>query len=108
MTSSVQSGDAIGLLRELVRTDSRNPALAEGAPGEGPIARLLADVLTRWGFEARVVDAAPGRPNVIARLAGKGGGKSLMLNGHIDVVGVENMSHAPFDAFERDGRLYGR
>ena len=108
MTSSIQAGDAIGLLRELVRTDSRNPALATGAPGEGPIARLLADVLAKWGFEARLVDAAPGRPNVIARLPGTGGGKSLMLNGHIDVVGVENMSHAPFDAFERDGRLYGR
>jgi acetylornithine deacetylase len=108
MTSSIQPGDAIGLLRELVRTDSRNPSLATGAPGEGPIARLLADVLATWGFEARLVDAAPGRPNVIARLPGKGGGRSLMLNGHIDVVGVENMSHAPFDAFERDGRVYGR
>jgi acetylornithine deacetylase len=108
MTSSIKPGDAGSLLRELVRTDSRNPALAAGAPGEGPIARQLAGVLASWGFDAQLVDAAPGRPNVVARLPGKGGGKSLMLNGHIDVVGVENMSHAPFDALERDGRVYGR
>jgi acetylornithine deacetylase len=31
-----------------------------------------------------------------------------MLNGHLDVVGTERMSHAPFDAHERDGRIYGR
>ena len=106
--SAIASGDAIGLLRELVRTDSRNPALAPGAAGEGEIARLLASTLTAWGFEVKIVDAAPGRPNVVATLRGTGGGKSLMFNGHIDVVGVENMTHAPFDAFTREGRLYGR
>jgi acetylornithine deacetylase len=54
-----------------------------------------------------VHDAAPGRPNVVARV-GAAGGPSLMLNGHLDVVGTEGMTHAPFDAEERDGRLYGR
>lgn len=108
MSVTPPRGDAIALLRELVRTDSRNPALADGAPGEGPIARLLADVLSAWGFDVRIMDAAAGRPNVVATLRGSGGGQSLMLNGHIDVVGVENMQHAPFDASERDGKLYGR
>src|SRR5262249_12323883 len=51
--------------------------------------------------------AAPQRPNVIAR-AGKAGGRTLMFNGHLDVVGVEGMSHAPWDAFQREGRIYGR
>lgn len=108
--SAIPSGDAVALLRELVKTDSRNPALAAGAPGEGRIAALLADTLKAWGFEVRLVDAAPGRPNVIATLRGSSGGRtrSLMFNGHIDVVGIENMKHAPFDAFTRDGRLYGR
>jgi acetylornithine deacetylase len=105
---TIAIGDATALLRELVRTDSRNPALASDAPAEGPIARLLADVLTRWGFDTRISDAAPERPNVVATLRGTGGGKSLMFNGHIDVVGVENMTHAPFEAFVRDGRMYGR
>ena len=106
--SAIASGDAIGLLRELVRTDSRNPALAAGAAGEGEIAHLLASTLKSWGFDVALADAAPGRPNVVATLRGTGGGKSLMFNGHIDVVGVENMTHAPFDASTRDGRMYGR
>lgn len=105
---TIPLGDTTALLRELVRTDSRNPALASGAPAEGPIARLLAEVLTQWGFDARLIEAAPGRPNVIARVEGSGGGRSLMFNGHIDVVGVDGMRHAPFDASVRDGRMYGR
>jgi acetylornithine deacetylase len=53
-------------------------------------------------------DAAPGRPNVIARAGKAGAGRSLMFNGHIDVVAVDGMAHSPFDADVRDGRLYGR
>ena len=105
---TIPNGDATALLRELVRTDSRNPSLASDAPAEGPIARLLADTLTQWGLDVRIIEAAPGRPNVVATLRGSGGGRSLMFNGHMDVVGVENMTHAPFDAFVRDDRLYGR
>jgi acetylornithine deacetylase len=90
-----------------VRIDSRNPDLVPGAPGEAAAAHALADVLRAWGFAVDVHDAAPGRPNVVARV-GAAGGPSLMLNGHLDVVGTEGMTHAPFDAEERDGRLYGR
>ena len=106
--SAVARGDATALLRKLVRTDSRNPALDPDGPGEGAVAALLSDALRGWGFDVRVMDAAPGRPNVVATLRGSGGGRSLMFNGHIDTVGVENMTHAPFDALERDGRIYGR
>ena len=105
---SIASGDAVALTRELVRVDSRNPTLVAGAPGEGRVARVLADVLAAWGFDVTVRDAAPGRPNVIARLGAARGGRSLMLNGHIDVVGVEGMTHAPWDPVVRDGRIYGR
>ena len=106
---SITRGDAVALTRELVRVDSRNPTLVSGAPGEGRVARVLAEVLSGWGFRVDVREAAPGRPNVIARIGnGTGGGRSLMLNGHIDVVGVEGMTHAPWDATVRDGRLYGR
>ena len=106
---SITRGDAVALTRELVRVDSRNPTLVSGAPGEGRVARVLAEVLSGWGFRVDVREAAPGRPNVIARIGnGRGGGRSLMLNGHIDVVGVEGMTHAPWDATVRDGRLYGR
>jgi acetylornithine deacetylase len=105
--SACPPGDAAALARLLVREDSRNPALAADGPGEGGAARALRDVLRAWGIEAELVEAAPGRPNVVARIAG-GDGPSVMLNGHLDVVGTQGMTHAPFDAFERDGRLWGR
>lgn len=105
---TIARGDSVALARELVRIDSRNPRLVPGAPGEVAVAAVLAAVLSAWGLDTQVVDAAPGRPNVIARRRGRGTGRSLMLNGHIDVVGVEGMSHAPFDAILENGRLYGR
>lgn len=106
---SIQSGDAVALTRELVRVDSRNPTLVAGAPGEARVARVLAEVLSAWGFRVDVREVAPGRPNVIARVGNpRPGGRSLMLNGHIDVVGVEGMIHDPWDAAVRDGRIYGR
>ena len=108
MTStSVPRGDGIALLRALVRADSCNPSLVPGGAGEGNVARVLAAVLRDWGMDVSMHDAAPGRPNVVARV-GPRSGRSLMFNGHIDVVGVEGMVHAPFEAFERDGKLYGR
>lgn len=104
---TIVPGDAIALTQLLVRTDSRNPGLVPGAPGEGAVARVLAGVLEAWGLSVTLQDAAPGRPNVIAR-AGRTGGKSLMLNGHIDTVAVDTMTHAPWEGFVRDGRLHGR
>ena len=105
--SGIEPGDAVALTEALVRQDSRNPSLVPDAPGERAAARLLADVLRAWGFRAELVEVAPGRPNVVARV-GAGSGPSLMLNGHLDVVGTQGMTHAPFDAAERDGRLYAR
>jgi acetylornithine deacetylase len=67
----------------------------------------LADVLRDWGCAVELHEVAPGRPNVIARV-GKRGGRSLMFNGHIDVVDVVGMSHPPFDPVERDGLIWGR
>lgn len=104
---TIARGDAVALTRELVRVDSRNPSLIPGAPGELPVARVLADVLRAWDFRVEIVEIAPGRANVVAE-AGEGSGPSLMLNGHLDVVGTEGMVHAPFDAGELDGRIYGR
>jgi acetylornithine deacetylase len=52
-----------------------------------------------------------GRPNVVGRIEGSGGGRSLILNGHIDCVTVEPQSewrHGPFSADIEDGRMYGR
>ena len=106
---TIERGDAVALLRELVRIDSRNPSLASDAPGERRIAEFLAGVLREWGIDAHLAETGGGRPNVVARIRGhRSGTPSLMFNGHLDVVGVEGMRHAPFDAIERDGRIFGR
>ena len=109
MTMTVPFADAAALTRALVRVDSRNPTLTPGAPGEGPAAALLAEVLRGWGARVDVVEVAPDRPNVVARFGGgDAGARTLMFNGHLDVVGTEGMTHAPFDAHEADGLLHGR
>lgn len=98
----------IALLAGLVRENSINPDLVAGAPGEGAIAAFLAEHCRRGGLEVEVREVAPARANVIARLRGRGTGPALLLNGHIDTVGVEGMTIDPFGAEIRDGRLYGR
>jgi acetylornithine deacetylase len=98
---------AIRLLRDLVAIDSVNPSLVPGAAGEAAIAQAVAAQLRRIGLDVETQEAAPGRANVIGVLEGRGKGRSLMLCGHVDTVGVDGMS-APFDPVERDGRLYGR
>jgi acetylornithine deacetylase len=103
----IPRGDAVALARVLIQIDSRNPTLAPDSPGEGDCARVLAAVLDDWGFAVQLVDAAPGRPNVVARM-GPDDAPALMLNGHLDVVGVEGMVHQPFSADLRDKRIYGR
>jgi acetylornithine deacetylase len=105
--ASIAAGDALALTAALVRVDSRNPSLVPGGPGEAEAAELLAGVLRDWGFSVALQEAAPGRPNVIARI-GRPGGPSLMFNGHLDVVGVEGMGHDPFSADIREDKLWGR
>ena len=95
------------LLNDLVAIDSTNPDLVPGAAGELNLAMHVADWLKRPGIELQLIDAAPSRPNVVAIARGRGGGRTLLLNGHMDTVGKGNMQrpHAPV---MKDGRLYGR
>lgn len=99
--------DAIALTEALVAIDSRNPQLVAGAPGEARVAQQLAEILAGWGFAVSVDEVAPGRPNVIARI-GPTGKSPLVLNGHLDVVGVDGMTHAPFVPTRVGDRLFGR
>ncbi len=95
------------LLSALVSIDSVNPDLVPGGSGEAEIAAFTAGWLSEAGLEVEVTEAAPGRPNVLGVARGRGGGASLMLNAHMDTVGVEGMER-PFAAEARNGRLYGR
>jgi acetylornithine deacetylase len=97
----------IALLKDLIAIDSVNPSLVPGAAGEAQAAEALAVHMRRQGLDVELQHVAAGRPNVIGVLDGSEPGRSLMLCGHIDTVGVEGMT-APFDPVERDGRLYGR
>ncbi len=93
------------VLSDLIAIDTSNP------PGrELEVARYLDSLLAREGIQGRTFEAAPGRGNFVARLAGNGKRAPLLLLGHMDVVGVERGQWAgdPFRMEERDGFLYGR
>lgn len=96
-----------GVLADLVSIESINPGLVRGGSGEAKIARYVADFLERAGLETQLREAGPGRLNAVGTLRGRGKGRSLMLNGHLDTVGVEGMER-PFSARIEDGCLYGR
>jgi acetylornithine deacetylase len=104
---SLVADPVITLLRDLVAIDSVNPTLVPGARGEADIARRLADELRSLGLTVEIADASPGRPNVVGVLEGRRAGRSLMLCGHTDTVGVTGMPK-PFTPDIRDGKLFGR
>lgn len=95
------------LLAELVRINSTNPDLVADGAGERDIARHITAWAERHGLEAHLVEPVAGRPSVVVVARGTGSGSSLLLNGHIDTVGVAGMAE-PFGARIEDGNLYGR
>src|SRR3954469_19218823 len=93
------------LLQRLIGCDTSNP------PGrEAQAAAILEAYLEPFGIECERVAKDPERPNLLARLRGRGGGPSLAFLGHLDVVQArrEDWSVEPFAAVERDGAIWGR
>lgn len=99
-------GDPVALCRAMVTTDSVNPVLAPGGRGERALAELVAGWLDAWGLNPEMIEVAPGRFNVVGKLEGEG--PTLLLNGHLDTVGVEGMTIPPFAATLEGDRLLGR
>jgi acetylornithine deacetylase len=97
----------LALLCDLIAIDSVNPDLVTGAAGERAISEFLANELRRLGADVELTEIAPHRWNVTGVLTGREKGRTLMLCGHSDTVGVEGMP-APFTPIEKDGRIYGR
>src|ERR1700687_437867 len=92
------------LLQQLVAIDSINPDLVSGGAGEHEIAQFVANWLEQAGLEVQIEEVAPGRPNVIAVARGSGGGRSLLLNAHMDTVGVAGME-PPQEPYIEENRL---
>jgi len=122
-------GEIAELLAELISFDTTT----RGEPGEPardeePLQARLAAILEAAGAEVELWEPAPGeldrwprqvpegltfagRPQMLARFGGSGSGRSLLFNGHIDVVSAEPRERWTSDPFApeiRDGRLYGR
>jgi acetylornithine deacetylase len=116
------------LLATLIGFDTRTPDAELEPRDEAALQGYLAERLGAAGLDVEIWEPDPsellagsypipngyhfrGRPQLLARAAGTGGGRSLLLNGHIDVVGAEPLeawTSDPFRAQTRDGRLYGR
>lgn len=93
------------LLRRLIRFDTTNP------PGnEAACVEFLRQLLAGDGIESQLLALDPARPNLVARLPGRGQAPPLLLYGHVDVVPVtdQDWSSDPFAGEELDGYLVGR
>ena len=96
---------AVELLKRLIRIDTVNP------PGnEEEAQRLLAETLDEAGFECELLATEPGRPNLVARLAGETAGPTLCLLGHADTVPADpsEWSFDPWAGDVVDGEIRGR
>ena len=100
---------AVELLKELISIDSVNPGLVPGAAGESAIVAYMQERLSSAGFTTEVVTPphAPDRPSLLAIAPGPDDWPAVVLNGHVDTVGVEGMA-APFSPRIEGNKLFGR
>lgn len=93
------------LLQQLIRFDTTNP------PGdEADCIAYIDGLLTRAGIQTTIHARDPRRPNLVARVPGRGDAPPLLLHGHVDVVTTAHQSwqHPPFAADSADGYIWGR
>ncbi|TMG08516.1 MAG: M20/M25/M40 family metallo-hydrolase, partial [Chloroflexi bacterium] len=81
--------------------------LVPSGSGETAIAQYVASWMSAAGLDVEIVEPVPGRPSVVGVLRGTGGGRSLMLNAHMDTVGAGGMPDA-FSPRVEEERIYGR
>ncbi|MFF1715979.1 M20/M25/M40 family metallo-hydrolase [Streptomyces sp. NPDC058268] len=97
--------DAVTLAQQLIRFDTTNP------PGrEADCIRFIDDLLTSAGIATQIIAKDPQRPNLIARLPGRGEAPPLLLHAHVDVVPTtgQSWSHPPFSGDLREEHVWGR
>ena len=118
--------DVVELCRALVRINTANPYSGDANPGgEKKGQEYLAEVLRDMGQEPEFVPCPPDiyeksgvlgprdrvfadRPNIVSRFRFGDGGPSIIVNGHMDTVGIDNMGAAALSAELVDGRIIGR
>ena len=97
--------EAVSILSRYIQVDTTNP------PGnEMKAAAFLKALLDKEGIEARVIESAPGRANLYARLRGNGSKKALVLMHHMDVVPADTKlwKEPPFSGLVKGGEIWGR
>ena len=95
----------VEILQRLIQFDTVNP------PGnERPLLQWVAAVLDRAGVSANFYARDDARPNLVARIPGRGESPPLLLYGHVDVVPVtdQRWKHDPFDGELVQGEVWGR
>jgi acetylornithine deacetylase len=107
MSASLGPAAIRELLGQLVSIESVNPTLVAGGAGEAEIACFVADWLERNGVHSEYHDLGDRRANVIGRVRGHGGGRALLLNGHLDTVGLGGPDAGLAPRIEGN-RLFGR
>jgi len=103
------SGDAARFAADLIRIDTTNRGGGDGR--ERPAAEYVAARLAEARVDAALLESAPGRANVVARVSGSDpGAPALLAHGHLDVVPADPASWSvhPFSGEIRDGVLWGR
>lgn len=109
MRPEVDTDGLVEFTRQLVRIRSVNDP--EAGTTEADAAHAVAELMRSWDWDPVVEEVAPGRLNVIAALSGGEPGRTLLFEGHTDVVtegDVREWSVDPFGAEIEDGKLYGR
>ena len=102
--------EIITLEQDLVRIPSVNTGFMPTG-NETPVCEHVRDWLLAEGIQSEILESAPNRGNLIARLEGRSGKPGLMFMSHTDVVPVEDESKwrfPPFSATVADGRVFGR
>jgi acetylornithine deacetylase/succinyl-diaminopimelate desuccinylase-like protein len=110
--TSVAEEEVVGLASELIRIDTTNTGDPATVVGERAAAEYVAEKLAEVGYETTYVESgAPGRGNVVARLAGSDPSRgALLVHGHLDVVPADasEWSVHPFSGAVQDGYVWGR
>lgn len=97
--------EAVALLRRYIQIDTTNP------PGnEIKAAQFFKQIFDREGIETRIIESAPGRASIYARLRGTGAKKAVVLLNHMDVVPADAKlwKEPPFSGLSKDGYIWGR